>query len=203
MSFPPFTEEHDLFRKTVRSFVARELTPHAREWDDKKDFPNEIFTQMGELGFLGLRHPEESGGAGLDYWYTVAFLEELTYSRCAGVNMAIAVQSDMATPVLSELGSDEIKKEFVEPAVAGEKIAALGVTEPGCGSDVSAIRTTARRDGEDIHHQRRPGRLHHPGRAHRREGLRRHQLGGPPLRHQGLHRGAQAGQDRQPCLRHH
>ena len=139
MSFPPFTEEHDLFRKTVRSFVARELTPHAREWDDKKDFPNEIFTQMGELGFLGLRHPEESGGAGL----------ELTYSRCAGVNMAIAVQSDMATPVLSELGSDEIKKEFVEPAVAGEKIAALGVTEPGCGSDVSAIRTTARRDGDD------------------------------------------------------
>jgi len=150
MTFPPFTEEHDLFRRTVRSFVTREMVPNVKQWEEDKDFPNELFVKMGELGLLGLRHPEDAGGAGLDYWFTVAFLEELTYSRCAGVNMAIAVQTDMATPVLSELGSDEIKAEFVAPAVAGEMVAALGVTEPGCGSDVSAIRTTAKRDGDDF-----------------------------------------------------
>jgi citronellyl-CoA dehydrogenase len=149
MSFPPFTEEHELFRKTVRDFVARELAPHSREWDDAEDFPNEVFRKMGELGFLGLRHPEEVGGAGVDYWYTVAFLEELCHSRCAGLNMAVAVQTDMATPALSELGSDEIKQTFVAPAVRGEAIGALGVTEPDAGSDVAALRTTARKDGDD------------------------------------------------------
>jgi len=149
MSFPPFTDEHALFRKTVRDFVSRELAPHAREWDDAKDFPNEIFRKMGALGFLGLRHPEEVGGAGVDYWYSVAFLEELTHSRCAGLNMAVAVQTDMATPALSELGNDDIKQEFVAPAVQGERIGALGVTEPEAGSDVAAIRTTARKDGDD------------------------------------------------------
>jgi citronellyl-CoA dehydrogenase len=147
--FPPFTEEHDLFRKTVRDFVAKELRPHAREWDEACDFPNEVFRQMGKLGFLGLRHPAELGGGEVDYWYTVAFAEELAHSRCAGLNMAIAVQTDMATPVLSELGSEEIKREFVVPAIQGERISALGITEPGCGSDVAAVRTTARREGDD------------------------------------------------------
>jgi len=150
MSFPPFDEDHQLFRQTVRSFVAREMAPHAREWDEARDFPNELFQQLGEVGLLGLRHPEEYGGAGVDYWYTVAFLEELCGSRCAGVNMAIAVQTDMASPVLSELGSDEVKETFVAPACTGEAIGALGITEAGCGSDVAAIRTTAKRDGDDF-----------------------------------------------------
>ena len=149
MSFPPFDEDHQLFRQTVRRFVAREMTPHAREWDEARDFPNELFVKLGEVGLLGLRHPEEYGGAGVDYWYTVAFLEELCASRCAGVNMAIAVQTDMATPVLSELGDHEVKETFVAPAVRGEAIGALGITEAGCGSDVASVRTTAKRDGDD------------------------------------------------------
>ncbi len=147
--FPPFTEEHAIFRKTVRDFVQKELAPHAREWDRAGDFPSAIFPKLGALGLLGLRHPDSVGGAGVDYWYTVVFAEELVHSRCAGVNMAIAVQTDMATPVLSELGSDEIKREFVMPAIRGERIGALGITEPGCGSDVAALRTTARLDGDD------------------------------------------------------
>ncbi|MCC6746213.1 MAG: acyl-CoA dehydrogenase family protein [Deltaproteobacteria bacterium] len=149
MEFPPFTPEHEIFRKSVRDYVTKELTPHAREWDEAGIFPVEVFRQMGKLGFLGLRHPESSGGAGVDYWYTVAFGEELIRSRLAGMNMAIMVQTDMATPVLSELGTDDIKKDFVAPAIRGEKIAALGVTEPGCGSDVASIRTTARKEGGD------------------------------------------------------
>ncbi len=149
MTFPPYTDEHQIFRKTVKDFVAKELAPNARRWDDEKDFPDELFRKMGKLGLLGLRHPEAVGGAGVDYWYTVAFIEELARSRCAGVNMAVVVQTDMATPVLSELGSDEVKQEFVAPAVAGERIGALGITEPGAGSDVGAIRTTARVDGDD------------------------------------------------------
>jgi len=149
MGFPPFTEEHQIFRKTVRDFVQRELLPNARKWEEAEDFPDEVFRQLGKLGFLGLRHPEAVGGAGVDYWYTVAFLEELTRSRCAGLNMAIMVQSEMATPVISELGSDELKEEFVRPALRGEKIGALGITEPNCGSDVASIRTTARKDGDD------------------------------------------------------
>jgi citronellyl-CoA dehydrogenase len=149
-SFPPFTDEHQLFRKTVRDFVAKELAPNARKWDEACDFPNEVFRNAGRLGLLGLRHPEELGGAGVDYWYTVAYAEELTHSRCAGVNMALVVQSDMATPVLTELASDEVKREFVVPAIKGERIGALGITEPGAGSDVASLRTTARRDGGDF-----------------------------------------------------
>jgi citronellyl-CoA dehydrogenase len=149
MSFPPFTDEHKIFRKSVKDFVAKELAPNADQWEKDKWFPDEVFRKMGKLGYLGLRHPEESGGAGVDYWYTVCFAEELTRSQSAGLNMGVMVQTDMATPVLSELGNDEIKKEFVEPAIKGEKIAALGVSEPGAGSDVANVRTTAKKDGSD------------------------------------------------------
>lgn len=147
--FPPFTEEHALFRRSVREFVNREMVPNVERWEEEQDFEDELFRKAGDLGFLGLRHPAEKGGAGVDYWFTVAFGEELVRSRCAGVNMAIAVQTDVATPILGELGSDAIVEEFLRPAIAGEKIGALGVTEPGCGSDVAGVRTTARRDGGD------------------------------------------------------
>jgi citronellyl-CoA dehydrogenase len=145
----PFTEEHEAFRKTVRAWVEKELTPHSLEWDRAGIFPREVFTQAGELGFLGINHDPRYGGSGLDYWFVTAFCEELTYSRNAGVNMALLVQSQMATPIINELGTDEQKREFLEPALKGDKIAALGVSEPGCGSDVASIKTTARRDGDD------------------------------------------------------
>jgi len=143
-----FTEEHQAFRKTVRAF-AKELEPHAVEWDEAGIFPREVFKRAGELGLLGIRHGVEYGGLGLDWWFTTCYGEELVHSRNAGVNMALMVQSDMATPIIDEIGSDEVKREFLAPAIAGDKIAALGVSEPGGGSDVAAIRTTARRDGDD------------------------------------------------------
>jgi citronellyl-CoA dehydrogenase len=145
----PFTPEHDAFRKTVRQWVEKELTPHALEWDRAGIFPKEIFKKAGELGFFGINHDPKYGGSGLDYWYVTAFVEELIHSRNAGVNMALMVQAQMATPIINELGTDEQKREFLAPALAGEKIAALGISEPGAGSDVANLKTTAKRVGDD------------------------------------------------------
>ncbi|MFL5344629.1 MAG: acyl-CoA dehydrogenase family protein [Hyalangium sp.] len=145
----PFTEEHEAFRKSVRAWVEKELTPHALEWDRAGIFPREVFKKAGELGFLGINHDPKYGGSGLDYWFVTAFCEELSRSQNAGVNMALLVQSQMATPIINEIGTDEQKREFLEPALKGEKIAALGVSEPGAGSDVANMKTTARIDGDD------------------------------------------------------
>lgn len=147
---PFFTEEHDMFRKAVRSFVEKELQPYADEWEEAEIFPREVFKKAGEQGLLGLHYDTALGGMGLDYWYTVVYAEELVQSHCAGVNMGLMVQSDMATPVIHDLGTKEQKEEFLAPAIKGEKIAALGVSEPGAGSDVASIRTTAKRDGGDF-----------------------------------------------------
>lgn len=145
----PFTPEHDLFRQNLRAYVERELLPHALEWDEAGIFPREVFTQMAELGALGINYPEEVGGAGGDYWYVAVLAEELCRSRNAGVNMALLVQSQMATPIIQEIGTDEQKKLFLAPALAGEKIAALGISEPDAGSDVANLKTTARKIGSD------------------------------------------------------
>ena len=144
-----FTAEHEMFRKTVRTFVEKELAPHADEWEEAGIFPRWVYQRMGELGFLGINFPEEYGGAGLDYWYTVAFAEELTRCRMAGLSMSILVQTDMATPIIAEIGTDEQKRLFLAPGIRGEKIAALGITEPDAGSDVAGIRTKAVKDGDD------------------------------------------------------
>ena len=143
-----FGPEHEQIRETVRKF-AQSLAPFSEEWDEAGIFPKEVFKQAGDLGLLGIGHGEEYGGLGLDWWYTAAYAEELVHSENAGVNMALMVQSDMATPIINEIGSDEVKREFLAPAIAGDKIAALGISEPGGGSDVAAIRTTARSDGDD------------------------------------------------------
>lgn len=146
---PFFTEQHDMFRAMVRQFVETELVPHVDAWEEAEEFPREVFEKAGAQGLLGLKYGEDVGGANLDYWYTVIWAEELVHSRCAGVNMALLVQSDMATPVIHDLGTPEQKTELLAPAVRGEKIAALGVSEPGAGSDVVSLRTTARKDGGD------------------------------------------------------
>jgi citronellyl-CoA dehydrogenase len=144
-----FTESHELFRQNLRAFVEKELTPHALEWDEAGIFPREVFSKMAELGALGINYPEEVGGAGGDYWHVAVLAEELCRSRNAGVNMALLVQSQMATPIIQEIGTDEQKKLFLMPALAGEKIAALGISEPDAGSDVANLKTTARRVGDD------------------------------------------------------
>jgi citronellyl-CoA dehydrogenase len=148
--FEPFTDDHLAFRRSVRAFCERELAPHARAWDDAGEFPRELFRRFGELGYFGIRHPVAHGGSGLDYWYVVAYAEELVRSRSAGLAMAMLVQGEMAIPVIADLGTEEQKREFLAPAIRGEKVAALAVSEPDAGSDVAAIRTTARRDGDEL-----------------------------------------------------
>lgn len=148
--FNPFTEEHEMFRKTVRSFVEKEIAPHIEEWEAAEIAPlHALFKKMGELGFLGLNYPEEYGGMGADIWFTVALAEELARSGAAGVPMAIFVQTDMATPALAKHGSPELKKKYLEPAIRGDMVAAIAVTEPDAGSDVAGITTRAERDGDD------------------------------------------------------
>lgn len=144
-----FTEDHDLFRKNIRDYVDRKLKPHADEWEAQGIFPRHVYKEMGDLGYLGIRVPVEYGGSGLDYWYTVAYAEEMVRSEMAGLNMAIAVQTDMATPIIWDIGDDYHKRTFGVPAMKGDAIAALGVSEPNAGSDVANISTTARRDGDD------------------------------------------------------
>jgi acyl-CoA dehydrogenase len=150
IAFEPFTEDHQAFRRTVRDFCEQELAPHARDWDEAGEFPKGLFQRFAELGFFGIHYPPDWGGSGLDYWYVVAYAEELVRSRNAGLNMAMLVHGEMAIPIIADLGTEEQKREFLAPAIRGERIAALAISEPDAGSDVGAIRTTARRDGDDF-----------------------------------------------------
>jgi citronellyl-CoA dehydrogenase len=145
-----FTQEHEELKRTVERFVENEINPHVDEWEEAGIFPaHQVFKKLGDLGLLGLTKPEAYGGAGLDYSYSVVMAEALGNTRCGGVPMAIGVQTDMATPALARFGSDELRKEFLAPAIAGDMVACVGVSEPGAGSDVAGIRTTARKDGGD------------------------------------------------------
>jgi citronellyl-CoA dehydrogenase len=145
-----FTHEHQELKRTVERFCKEEVNPHVAEWEEAGIFPaHELFRKLGALGLLGLTKPAQFGGAGLDYSYSVVMAEALGHCRCGGVPMAIGVQTDMATPALARFGSDELRREFLAPAIAGEMVACVGVSEPTAGSDVAAIRTTARKDGGD------------------------------------------------------
>ncbi|HEY2512433.1 MAG TPA: acyl-CoA dehydrogenase family protein [Polyangiaceae bacterium] len=145
----PYREEHNQFRATVRKFAEKELLPFVDEWEKAETFPNAVFKRAGELGILGAHYPEEIGGGGGDFWFAVAKSEELVRGGMAGVTMGLLVQADMATPVIADLGTKEQIAEFLTPALRGEKIAALGVSEPNAGSDVAGIRTWAKKDGDD------------------------------------------------------
>ena len=148
--FSYFTAEHEAFRQTVRRFVETEINPHVEAWEAARIWPaRDVLKKMGNLGLLGLTYPEEYGGGGVDYWYSVVFLEEIGRADCAAVPMGIAVHTDMATPALAEFGSDDLKRRFLAPAIAGDLVAAIGVSEPDAGSDVAAIRTRAVADGDD------------------------------------------------------
>ncbi|MFM7200135.1 MAG: acyl-CoA dehydrogenase family protein [Myxococcota bacterium] len=149
MNFPYFKEEHQMIRNTVRQFAETEIKPYAEQWEEEGIFPREIFDKAAFLGLLGIRFDPELGGSGMDWWATTAYVEELVSSDSAGVNMALMVQSDMATPIISEIGTDEQKQEFLAPAIRGEKIAALAISEPGGGSDVAAVKTRAVRVGDE------------------------------------------------------
>lgn len=145
-----YTHEHLEIQKTLKRFIDEEINPHVDEWEEAEIFPaHQVFKRLGELGLLGLTKPEEYGGAGLDYSYAMAMAEALGHTHCGGVPMAIGVQTDMATPALARFGSDALKREFLAPSIAGERVACLGVSEVGAGSDVASIRTFAHKDGGD------------------------------------------------------
>jgi citronellyl-CoA dehydrogenase len=145
-----FTQEHDALRDTVRRFIDAEVNPYVDEWEEAEIFPaHELFKKMGDLGLLGVAKPAEFGGMGLDYSYATVMAEALGHIRCGAVPMAIGVQTDMATPALAKHGSDEVRREFLGPSIAGDFVACLGVSEVGAGSDVASIKTTARKDGGD------------------------------------------------------
>lgn len=145
-----FNEEHRAIRKTIREFVLKELTPHAEEWEEAEDFPSSVFQRMGELGFLGLHYPEEYGGQGGDYLCGVILAEEMMHCLSGGVALGVGVQTDMVSPLLHKVGSESIKERFLKPALQGQKIGCLGITEPDAGSDVASIRTTSQRDGDEF-----------------------------------------------------
>lgn len=144
-----FTPEHELFRQTVRKFVETEINPHVEEWENARIFPAaSLFKKAGQLGLLGLTYEEKYGGGGVDYWYQVVMLEEVGRAHCGGVPMAIAVQTDMATPALAEFGTPEQKEMFLRPAISGEAVMSIAVSEPNAGSDVASLATRATSDGD-------------------------------------------------------
>ena len=145
-----YTHEHLEIQKTLQRFIVAEINPHVDEWEAAEIFPaHEVFKKLGKLGLLGLTKPEAYGGAGLDYSYGVAMAEALGHIDCGGIPMAIGVQTDMCTPALARFGSDELKREFLAPAIAGDMVGCIGVSEPGAGSDVASIKSHARKDGDD------------------------------------------------------
>lgn len=145
-----FTAEHRALAETVKRFCEQEINPHVKEWEAAETFPaHEVFKKMGKLGLLGVKYDTAYGGMGLDFSYSMVVAEELGAIPCGGVPMAIGVQTDMCTPALHRFGSDELKKEYLAPAIAGDMVGCIGVSEAGGGSDVAALKTFARTEGDD------------------------------------------------------
>ena len=146
--YPMFTEEHDMLRQSVKEFVENEVTPYVDEWEEKEEYSMDAFRKMGELGLLGLRVPEEYGGGGTDYWSVVVLFEELVKSGCSGFLTAVGVHAEVVIPALVHFATEEQKQKYLVPAVRGETLGALAITEPEAGSDVASIRTTAVEDDD-------------------------------------------------------
>ncbi len=143
-----FNEGHNIFRKSLRDFIKKEIRPRAEEWEEAEIYPREIFKRMGDLGFLGVSYPEEYGGGGGDYFTTIAFAEEISKCGSLGFAMSVLVQTDIASPALNEFGTHQQKLKYLKPVLSGQKIIALGVTEPNHGSDVASLETSALREGD-------------------------------------------------------
>ncbi len=144
------THDHEQIRDTLKRYINEHINPHVDEWEEAEIFPaHQVFKDLGNLGLLGLTKPVEYGGMGLDYSYSMVMAETLGLIKCGGVPMAIGVQTDMCTPALARFGSDELKREFLAPAIAGDMVGCIGVSEPGAGSDVAGIKSVARKDGDD------------------------------------------------------
>ena len=146
---PPFTEEHEELRETVARFVAKEIAPHVDEWEEAREFPRELYTRCAELGFLGLKFPEELGGQGGTHLHAGVWVEELARSGgSGGVAAGLNAHASIAMPPIFKFGTEGQKQRWLPAGIAGEKIGALGITEPGAGSDVASLSTTAGRHGD-------------------------------------------------------
>ena len=144
------THEHEEIKRTMKRFIVEEINPHVDEWEAAEAFPaHEVFKKLGDLGLLGLTKPTDYGGMALDYSYSIVMAEALGHCDCGAIPMAVGVQTDMATPALARFGSDALRREFLAPAISGDAVGCIGVSEPGAGSDVASIKTTARKDGDD------------------------------------------------------
>jgi len=143
-----FNEEHNVLRNMVRKFVDKEVNPNIDKWEEETVPLHELFKKMGDLGLLGITYDEKYGGQGLDYWFDLVFLEELGHIKAGGVPMAIGVQTHMATPAIHEFGTDYLKETYLVPAISGDLVSAIGVTEPDAGSDVAGLKTKAVKDGD-------------------------------------------------------
>ncbi|MFT7589610.1 MAG: acyl-CoA dehydrogenase, partial [Limisphaerales bacterium] len=138
---------HQLFRQSLRDFISKEVTPNAAAWEKAREIPKSVWLRMGELGYLGVPFSESQGGLGLDFFHSVIFLEEIARSTMGGFTAAVSVHAYMATAHIAKTGSAELKQKYLSPSISGEKWGALGISEPFAGSDVAAIRTTAKREG--------------------------------------------------------
>ena len=144
-----FTEEHKIFQESLRRFVEKEITPHIDQWEEERNIPRELWSQMGEQGFLCPCLPEEYGGSGVDFSYSIIIQEELMRSTCTGISTGVRVHADIVVPYVESLGTSEQKAEILPGCTTGNIIMAVGMTEPGCGSDLASLRATALKDGED------------------------------------------------------
>jgi acyl-CoA dehydrogenase len=142
-----FTPEHEMLRKSIRAFVEKEVTPHVAEWEDAGQIPREFWRRLGELGFLGLEFPVEYGGAGGDFLSSVVLGEEMARCRSGGVAFSVLVHTDMSSPWLTRYGTDAQKQKYLPGIISGDTVCALGITEPGTGSDMAALSTRAVKDG--------------------------------------------------------
>jgi len=140
---PPFTTEHEELRSSIRGFIARELAPHAHSWEQEEWFPDEVFAKLADQGLLGLKYPLQYGGQGGDYLHDAVLIEELARIGSGGTAAGIGAHVNIATPPIWKFGTDQQKERYLAPAIRGEKIGALAITEPGAGSDVAALRTRA------------------------------------------------------------
>ncbi len=143
-----FTEDHETFRSGLKQFLDKEVKPFIDEWEEKGRIPKEIWKKFGDMGYLGLNYPEQYGGSDSDFWYSVVFMEEISKVHSGGFTITAAVQQYMSSPYIHKHGSDFLKENYLKPAISGEKICCIGITEPGAGSDVANIQTKAIKDGD-------------------------------------------------------